>query len=254
MSAEFPYVTGLCAVGGHEGKPVFSAKGAMLKRCDGDYTFRGIGITCNCWCHEMFRALRAAQTPAVSDASDDTTPLPVLYRDRTASTPSVPALPVPVDVLADRRRQVYRKLADDPYLTNTLLAFLHKYELVTKDARQPTLYSGLLLSGMFAGYMDRRPRGSLDVNVECACLLWLDKKLPFPDLTIDIIALLIDPSDKPSAGAIHAVLTRWTEDGLCEMGRDPVRFLRFTDKVLLGVAEAKTKREREKKAHDKGFF
>jgi hypothetical protein len=100
----------------------------------------------------------------------------------------------------------------------------------------------------------RRARGSLDVNVETVIRMSLEGHNPFP-LTTEGIALMINPADKVSQGAIHAVLMRWESAGFVILGRKPLCFQSFTDKVGPGgITQAKKVRKREKIAHQKGFF
>jgi hypothetical protein len=103
---------------------------------------------------------------------------------------------------------------------------------------------------------DRRKRGELESNVEVVCRLWLDKHLAaVNELTTNWIALLIDASEPPSQGAIHAVLTRWSEHGYAKVEHKPFRFIEFMPSVAEnGIAAAKQAHEREKNARAKGFW
>jgi len=100
----------------------------------------------------------------------------------------------------------------------------------------------------------RRPRGSLDINVEAICRLVLEGLIP-NELTPPNIGLLIDARNPPSAGAIHAVLTRWEAAGYCTISKKPVTMTGFTNKVnKSGITGAKKISARERDARAKGFF
>jgi hypothetical protein len=242
------YVTGLCQVGGHEGKPALSPGGALYKACTGKYEFRYTVIECFCWCHEMFAMMRAMSDPASSDPTPNTD-APITFVTRPPVDVSAPlAGPPPLDVAAERKHKLWKTLGDDINLAPQLMKLLRKLNLIDSP---DTLYDGMIRQMIG----DRRARGALEVNVEAVCLLWLDKHIPFEVLTPNEISLIIDAQEPPSIGAIYAVLTRWADAGLCITETNPMRFVKFTDKVTdAGVAEAKDRAARDANRRAKGFF
>jgi hypothetical protein len=101
----------------------------------------------------------------------------------------------------------------------------------------------------------RRKRGELEDNVETVCRMWLMKLLPWEDLTTDAIALMIDANDRPSQGAIYAVLKRWAEHNWATIAMGPFRFVSFSDEVLYqGMTEVRRLAKREADRRAKGFF
>lgn len=245
------YVTPHCQNGGHENAKVLSPGGALMPSCRGEYNYRYLNVTCFCWCHEMFRTMRDQQAAAVSEEEDGTpgtdTPATValapLQPVITGGPPSADTAPT------EEKLDFYGEATGDSSLSPQVRRFINKHVFGLDMSDAPDLTDKRYDEGK------RRARGSLDINVEAVCRLWLDRKLPYEMLTPSDIAMIIDVSNPPSPGAIHAVLTRWAEGGLCMVGSKPVRFIGFSPTVdERGISFMKGALQREKKARSNGFF
>lgn len=241
------YITGHCAHGNHEGTKKLSVGGALFPACAGIYAFRFKVIECSCWCHEMFREARAAKAQDVTALSD---PIPTMQLGNGAG--SVPMGTVTQanggasePITAPTDADFWTKVLDHQDLTIQVFKFVSWHVFKVKGDRQ--------ISKPIPEN-SRRPRGSLDINVEAICRLGLEGLIP-NELTPSNIGLLIDPLNPPSAGAIHAVLTRWKEAGYCTLSDRPVTMTGFTDRVnKSGITGAKKISAREREARAKGFF
>lgn len=238
------YVTGHCGIGNHEGTKNLSKGGSLFSACAGEYEYSyGISIVCTCWCHEMFKMARAAKAEALGDAVTDT--------DNRETSPSVEMTAVSAPTVTTipvhsgpNVTDFYTKVLEHQDLTLQVYRFVSWHVFGVKGDKS-------LVDRTVNG---RRPRGSLDINVEAICRLKLDGKIP-NELTPQTVGMLIDPIDPPSAGAIHAVFTRWKNAGYITMSVKPVTMTGFTDKVgAAGITGAKRITERERIARAKGFF
>lgn len=245
------YVTGHCANGNHEGTRNLSKGGALFPSCAGEYKFRLTKlILCSCWCHEMFQMARDAQRLAASDNPlASVAPSMQLGISPVSVAPSVPThvtaptLAASGAMIATTRREFWEKVLDHQDLTPTVFGLVSFLVFSVKQKKELKVTE-----------TGRRPRGSLDINVEAICNLSLDGIIP-QELTPSNIGLLIDPLDPPSAGAIHAVLHRWLDAGYCTLGDKPLTMTGFTSKVgPAGITGAKKVSAREKEARAKGFF
>lgn len=238
------YMTGHCAGGNHEGSKNLSQGGALFPACAGLYAFRFTAIQCSCWCHELFSQARAQAPVALSD------PIPSMQlgggstsgQTGTATQANVgttDAITAPTD------QDFWTKVLEHQDLTVQVFKFVSWHVFKVKGDRS-------LANPIPAA--SRRPRGSLDINVEAICKLALEGLIP-NELTPSNIGLLIDPLNPPSAGAIHAVLTRWENAGYCTVSKKPVTMTGFTSKVTKsGITGAKQISKREREARAKGFF
>lgn len=242
------YVTPHCGLGAHENAKVLSEAGTLRPSCRGEYVYRFVTVTCNCWCHEMFRTMRAQQA-AASSGGDDGMP--------DADTPATVALGPLEPVVTggssaagtapiEAKQDFWVSVSSDDDLAPQVARYIKKHMLDTEVTDEPKSKDD---EGK------RRARGSLDINVEAVCRLWLAGKLPYEHLTPADIGMMIDVSNPPSAGAVYAVLQRWKEHGFVELGNKPFRFVRFTSTVAeQGISFAKDAMSREKNARAKGFF
>lgn len=241
-----PYVTPFCQAGSHENSRLLSKGGALLKSCSGTYNFRFVTITCNCWCHEMFASICDEGGLLSSDPTNNTPDAaapPVAPASADADTVTPDDAPPLVMIPAQRRGDFWSEVMTNDDLEPQVKRLVGKLILNTEVEVEPKTDSV------------RRARGSLEINAEVICRLWLAGKLPYKALTPQDIALLISAESPPSEGAIHAVLTRWNEQGFAEIERNPVRFVRFTQLVdERGIAETKRRLRREMDNRSKGFF
>ena len=238
------YMTGQCSGGNHEGSKNLSQGGALFPACAGMYAFRFTVIQCSCWCHEMFSQARAQAPAALSD------PIPSMQLGNGAGSGQmgtvaqangglIDAITVPTDT------DFWTKVLEHQDLTIQVFRLVSYHVFKVKGERS-------LAKPIPADA--RRPRGSLDINVEAICRLALEGLIP-NELTPPNIGLLIDARNPPSAGAIHAVLTRWEAAGYCTISKKPVTMTGFTNKVnKSGITGAKKISARERDARAKGFF
>lgn len=247
---KFPYITGHCANGAHEGSKTLSYLGTLMQSCRGIYTWRFSGATCTCWCHALADTVRAMEdaTPSPLFPTTDM-PESVVY-DLVEAVKSasgrVTILPPAHDVvvITSDPHYMYRQLIASAKVSDQL-ANLVRVRVLSEEADETQREE----TG------ERRRRGELDSNVEIVCKLWLDKFLPWELLTTDAISLMIDAENPPSQGAIYSVLNRWADKGFATIGTKPMRFLNFNENVLklgLDVATHRSKRAAEQRA--KGFF
>jgi hypothetical protein len=223
-------ITGFCADGNHElapnAEPRLSKKGTMFTSCRGEYKFPRIPlIICDCWCHEFFRLARQMKAAALEASAgvDITIPQPISLGSVDPSpvetvpmvTVTAPPTMPPAMTAGMGIKKIYRSIFSDPNLTEFLERFILKHTELDdpKIPRNPV-----------AG---RRERGSLDVNVEAVCRLWVDGKLFHDELTPQDISLMIDPANPPSPGAVRACLLRFAERGYISINLTPVKFLSF---------------------------
>lgn len=247
----YPYVTQHCANGAHENATVFSERGERFSNCRGEYKYRFVTITCTCWCHAMFASVRAEGSIALASVDTDMHPAvtAVSGDSRTQETtprdtpPTTPPLPDGAKNGHLAEHPVYRNAISGSEIDAKLIRLMYRNVFDT-DAPEREVILG------------RMKRGSLEAHVELVCRMWQDGFITIGDeLTIYWICLLINPEDEPSPGAVHAVLTRWAEHGLCKIEHKPMRFVSFTDGVNdVGVAEMVRLRKREAIGRAKGFF
>lgn len=238
------YVTGHCGNDNHEGSKNLSQKGSLFPACAGTYTYSfGILVTCTCWCHELFKQAKAMQAAALTDVvtgTDKPETAPTVEMNGTsAPTPPVVSVYSGPDV-----NDFYTKVLEHQDLTLQVYRFVswHVFKVKGDKSLNDKTTTG------------RRARGSLDINVEAICRLKFDGFIP-NELTPANVAMLIDPIDPPSHGAIHAVFYRWKNAGYCIMSDKPVTMIGFTDRVGKGgITGAKRISERERAARAKGFF
>lgn len=232
-----------CTNGHHEKSSNKSEKGATYKACQGVYKFIWVVVTCTCWCHAMFRE-------AVERAAESIPELEVAHTTIPKQTPgSVDVVPSQHVVTAPRGTEIRG------YWTNVLLnenLEPQLFKMIKKLVMKVTGPLEVQVTKLEDG--ERRPKGSLDVNVEAVCNLSLEGYIP-QELTTVNVGMLINALDPPSPGAIQAVFDRWAKAGFCELGTKPVRLLRFTTLVgENGIAGAKKVHAREKENRSKGFF
>lgn len=238
------YVTGHCGIGNHEGTKNLSGRGTLFPSCAGEYAYSlGVFITCMCWCHEMFKMAKALQAPALTDVVTGTAE-PQTAVSVEMETPSAPTVDVVPVYSGPNVNDFYTKVLEHQDLTLYVYRFVSWHVFGVKGDKS---INDRTVTG-------RRPRGSLDINVEAICRMKFDGFIP-NELTPQTVGLLIDPIDPPSAGAIHAVFTRWKNAGYCTLTERPVTLSSFTDKVgVAGITGAKRITERERIARAKGFF
>lgn len=235
------YVTGWCANGGHEGQTNHENPGTV---CRGKYIFRFATIECDCFCHAMFAAVREEDPNALADMDAATAARQAAASVTFSAFDALAALPVIAADDPDAKHKLYQKLIETGHVSTQLANYVreHVYEIPVEDINEAR-------SG------ERRRRGQLEVNVEVVCRLWLDQKLPWPQLTTDVVGLMIDAEDIPSAGAIYAVFDRWASAGLATIGKNPVRFESFNKHCMSHpIADVKGIIARDKDRHSRGFF
>jgi hypothetical protein len=192
----------------------------------------------------MYAMLRAEDPDALADMSEPT-PTP----DSPAMATQEPlgmlaTLPIMAADRAPDEHKIYQKLLATGTVSDQLAGLVNELILGIKvDSAPESKTNG------------RRRRGELEANVEVVCRMWLDGKVPWPELTTDVIGLMIDADDTISQGAIYAVLTRWADARLAEVGKKPMRFLSFSQAVLAdGIAAVKSRASRDAEQRAKGFF
>jgi hypothetical protein len=239
------YITQHCANGGHENAKVLSPGGTLMPACRGEYTYRFVSVTCWCWCHEMFRTMRQQQADASSDASDT---MPDIDTPATAALgPIVPVTTGATTATTEAKSTFYESVLANDAVSVQVKRFVNKHVF---DADDKNVWNTEKSEDA-----KRRTRGSLDINVEAVCRLWLDGKLPYQELTPVSIGMVIDISNPPSSGAIYAVLQRWKENALAELAEKPFRFIAFSPSVgECGIDAIKGAHAREKRAKLQGFF
>lgn len=240
------YVTPHCAHGAHENTKRKAANGNNFQSCRGTYAYRYTTVRCTCWCHAMY----AMVAPELSGAL----PVPDATMRHDAEGGSVDGTSPPgivsqrdgIGAHAGDGLSFWRGAVGNAGLESQLRRFICMKVLGMNDVSD---------SMEQAGESGRRTRGSLDINVEAVCRLWLDKRLPFPNLTPSEIGSMINVLDPPSPGAIHAVLTRWVNAGLCVVETKPLRFVKFTEAVdSFGISGVRKRSKLEKSRHEKGFW
>lgn len=244
---KIPYITGFCGNGQHENSKLLSQGGALLPACRGRYEFRFCVVQCGCWCHEMFASVGIIQVHPLSEpidtpdaaespvSSDPTAPETTRSEPTANPSPTVPA----------QRGTYWSWLLLQEHLEPQLK------RLVTKlifDQESEFVES-------VENIKERRKRGSLEYNVEAVCRLWLEGKLPYKNLIPADIGMLINAMDSPSLGAIHAVFTRWAEQGIAEIAHSPLRFIAFTAVIdEMGIDKFRRHEQRRLARNEKGFF
>jgi len=223
------YVTGHCAAGGHEGAPQLSPGGSLRTPCRGEYQFRLQKVLCNCWCHEMFREVRALKAAEAEPIETDAAGNEITLDPLELADPPQP-LGEYLETLDCALREaskpnLFEELAQSEHLTDYLDAFLRKNGLVTGPRAAHKRYA--------SNDTERRARGSLDVNVEAVCRLASLSLCPWDEATPTNIALMIDPLDQPSAGAIREVLIRWGKAGYAAIHDKPVKFSCFVGPAVV---------------------
>lgn len=196
-----PYSCGFCAVGNHYGSKNMSARGALLRGCAYEYsvqTRRGFtSVFCMCDCtnterefREMMRSHNIEMNNAVTFEPSPVLPAPALRSDPVPASPPSEAV----------RRPPF---GDRPAFT--------------------------VLPG------GRLQRGDLEHLVWESCVAALDKKvdpgaegITLKWLQFDI-TLRTAAAVAPSAGAVHAVLERWSKDMRCELAPKPYRLISMRD-------------------------
>lgn len=250
---KYPYITGHCGNGAHEGKKVISALGHLLRSCSGYYTWRFTKAKCTCWCHAAAAmARRDAQIAAATSTAAATTPPPDGMPDLEAvlGAAIAPARPVVVPPEAELKVVTPDPIKALETLCNSGRVSQQLVNLVVRKIlfQEPTEEQLAVAEG-------RRKRGELEDNVEVVCRLWLAKCLPWNQLTTDAIALMIDANELPSQGAIYSVLMRWASHNWATVERGPVRFVSFSDDAYsYGLAELRRRSKREAGRRSKGFF
>jgi len=233
-----------CVLGAHQGTSIRADNGVIRPACRGTYVYRYTTVVCTCFCHRYF----------IDDDEDDTALDGVSIRTddgatagtvatAPASAPSIAAIPAP---RVDARRALYERLLKSPLLADQPRAMAERF-ILNKE------FDVLDMEPIFGV---RRQRGELEENVELLCMLWLDGHLSvWPMLDTQTLAVLIDAQDPPSLGAVHAVLTRWSNMLWCETADRPFRFVKFSQRVAdLGISEIKRIESRDREARSKGFF
>jgi hypothetical protein len=243
ITSDGKYTTGWCQSGGHEGHPKLSSRGSKMVACRGRYEFPRLVkpvFICNCWCHEVFAKVRAMEAAAIADGTNATNHAETAVSGDAGpvkihvSTPIPTADPGWFPAPQPLTQNLYERLYDDPFLTDNLAGMLAKYCKVAPHTVQRERRAG------------RRERGSLDVNVETVCRLIADKMIPFPG-NPQVIAMLIDPDEGISSGAVYACLTRFMSEGLIERV-SPVVFAGFVgDAIEMTIKEARRKIEKAAK-------
>jgi hypothetical protein len=223
------YITGHCAVGGHEGQPKLSVGGSLMVACRGVYEYPRLAkpiIVCKCWCHALYETMRLSQAQAANGTPNDTpTPqkpadddsMPLKWHITTPVLADV-ELPIPGPV-RPATQNIYDKLYDDRFLSDHLARMLEKYCGVTPHAVERSYRPA------------QRERNSLDVNVETVCRMLADEILPKVSTDPAMISLFIDPDAGISAGAVRACIVRMSDEGYMERVT-PVHFRGFKGRAL----------------------
>lgn len=235
------YVTGLCHVGGHEGKQNFSQRGDLLKPCLGEYNFPKVEktIVCKCWCHEMWRQARnqlalsslpVPGTPTMTDSTASVAMEPPRYHVTT------PVLPFVVPGIAPPTMQnIYERFYDDPSLNP------HMANLLEKNCK--VSYRAVNRIGRGA----ERHRNTISVNIEVICHMIVDGIIPrISYVTPDLLSILSDPEWPTSRGAITNALRRLQEEGFVKLAEDPFRFDSFIGDALTTPVSVLMRQRRKK--------
>jgi hypothetical protein len=250
--AKYPYVTGHCGNGAHEGKKVISGLGHLLKSCSGTYAWRFTEAKCTCWCHiTAAMARRDAQAAALAAPmviQPATTDIDVTGLLGAIMTPSRATIILPpedeLEVIPLHPIKVLEALCNSGRVSQQLVNMTASKLGATYpvETRHPVAE-------------DRRKRGELEDNVEVVCRLWLLKLLPWDQLTTDVIALMVDAGDTPSQGAVYSVLQRWATHNWATIEKGPVRFISFSEEAHnKGISELRRLAKREADRRAKGFF
>lgn len=208
--ADYPYISGFCAVGAHEGAKKLSPGGTLFRPCPGAYFYMGGGGECKCDCHTAFKQIRELMASMqVNTGSDD-----LSDRPRDGGTPDPTHTPVPVT----------SSVSVEPS------PFAHTNAGLTIPPPRPSVITGG--KSFKATPSGRAAKGELEekVRVQLAKVCSANADMvAMTGLTPKVLSVAIDDDKPPSQGAIHAILIRWEQKGLVELGTKPFRFLKFTD-------------------------
>lgn len=244
---KFPYITGFCGNGQHENSKLLSKAGASRVACRGKYEFRFCAVQCECWCHALFAAAGVTSDSPLSDTTDATDATESSDSGDPRASETAPSEPttIPSSAIPTQRSTYWSWLVLQDHLEPQLKRLVMK---LIFDQESEFVESA-------ENIKERRKRGSLEYNVEAVCRLWLESKLPYKSLIPTDVGMLINAMDPPSPGAIHAVFTRWNEQGLAEVAHSPFRFLSFTSLVgEFGIDDFRRRQQRQMARNEKGFF
>jgi hypothetical protein len=239
---KYPYVTQFCANGGHQGQKVLSFRGSLMPSCRGTYEIWPHKVSCTCWCHALHGNVEAMILVPAIDMGADALAVGAAVTDGARAVESTPT--EPEDIGFNPNEGPFDRLLNNvamplgPRVRNLVLTHLGRE---VTDEMKNELYV-------------TRKRGELDSNVEAICRLWLARSIPWELLTTDVIALLVDVDNPPSAGAVHAVLSRWDNANLAIIEKNPMRFVCFTPTVQeIGIEAAMKLAHRRARASERGF-
>jgi hypothetical protein len=218
----YPYQTGFCSSGLHEGSKVLSPSGKSNKTCTAIDICKCKNPTCHSFYDRMFKEAGLERIPV-----DNSGYLPETHAFALPEKTVVEAAPV---------------LSSEPVVLppDTLESVAPgRVPPVERHSYGPT-ESG------------RAARGELEGQVNNICIIWVVEAEQFPctpQYVSEEIARL-KGIKSPSTGAISAVFDRWEKIGYAEIGRKPIRFLAFTDQAIEhGLEWVKTKAKKRGKSN-----
>jgi hypothetical protein len=199
------WVTGFCGTGAHEGTKKLSARGALLKPCQGTFYVQFKTYECNCSCHAVFREIAAITGVTTSVAqtvgSSSVTPPVVPTGDEN---------PVPLP-------------------SGTLTRPIGQTE------SRPVVTTAPTFSPTNGGH---RPKGGLESEVAYIAFNWFNKSTDpaVIGLTPDLVIRATRGDKKPSNGAVYAVFKRWERQGYVTLANKPFRMVKLTESGLRYLA------------------
>lgn len=210
------YRTGFCSSGLCEGTRPKSPSGKPMKVCD-------FVDVCSCECHKKISKMyELAGVDRIVQQNPEYQPylgpdLSWLQDERVPPAPVVPAQPFTLSA---------PNSVGESHTAGTM---------AVPDADRPS--------------RDNRLRGWLEYEVKSIT----DRKMSGEideTLTPKLLAILIDPEDPPSVGAVGAVLDRWVEIGFAQVNKHPVRFVSYTVKgMTLGLDRMKADAKQTKRSN-----
>lgn len=201
------YKTGFCGVGLCEGTKPRSPSGKAMKVCV------AVDI-CTCDCHTKISKMYAlAKMERILQQNPDYEfvygpDLGWIKDERVPPVPFVPAQPFTLSSVED---------AGEGHTAGTM---------ADTDEDRPDRYN--------------RRRGWLENEVKVITDRYMSGEIG-ESLTPKLLAVLVDPEDPPSVGAVGAVLDRWVEIGFAKVNKHPVRFVSYTVQGMsLGLERMKS--------------
>lgn len=216
-----PYTTGFCGNGYHEGTKKLSARGTLMKACQGSFYILGKTYECMCDCHSVTRQI--FEITGIQRAIPGNDLIGMLY---APSSPSPSIAPIGAHgtevtpVTATPGQHMPGTVEPMPGVS-LLRPLLPKSPA---EAFQPT-GSG------------QRARGQLEAEVASVMHRWFRGNVTTDaiPLTPDNVRAAITSQPPPSNGAIYSIFKRWADKGWCVLADRPFRMVHPTESGIRGL-------------------